>query len=511
MSFRLLCSTAAAVARWPARHWRYSALWLLVLAAARSRQDQLTTTALTALVVPAVVAGVWSSCWPASFERWVAGPHRRWVWRRWTRRAWPGLARECGLAVLRDGRDGQKVWLHPRLSRPRTSGDTLTLRISARAGQTIEHLEAAAAAIGTAARAVSWRTRPGPPGVLVLDLVMRDLLAHSRTGRMPVAVQVDRLDLGRRQDGTRWVLPIRGRHTLVVGCSGSGKGSILWGIAAGLAPAVAGDTARLWGVDLKRGVEIGMGASLFTTVATTPDDAVRVLRRLLAVIDERGAVMAGRSRLHEPAAGDPLHVLVVDELAALTAYADGDTRRDGSRLLSEILTQGRALGVVVVACVQDPRKETVGMRGLFTQTVALRLRSAEETRMVLGDGTAATAPAHRVSPSAPGCGWLVEDDGAADRVRADHWPDPLVQAVAQRYPAPVLEQPQAPAPHPSRPPKEPQDATPEDAPATDTPAENMSATVDPPRAPRPRKPRSPRTPRTRSAGAPARDERGRVA
>ena len=152
-----------------------------------------------------------------------------------------------------------------------------------------------------------------------------------------------------------------------------------------------------------------------------------MLRRLLGVIDVRGASMVGRSRLHEPTAGDPLHVLVIDELAALTAYADAETKREASRLLSEVLTQGRALGVVVLACVQDPRKETVGMRGLFTQTIALRLRSAEETRMVLGDGTAAAAPAHRVSPAAPGCGWVIEDDGTADRVRADHWPDPLVR------------------------------------------------------------------------------------
>ena len=238
------------------------------------------------------------------------------------------------------------------------------------------------------------------------------------------------------------MLPIRGRHTLVVGCSGSGKGSILWGIAAGLAPAITGEVARLWGVDLKRGVEIGMGAPLFTTVATTPAQAVDVLRRLLGVIDVRGASMVGRSRLHEPTAGDPLHVLVIDELAALTAYADAETKREASRLLSEVLTQGRALGVVVLACVQDPRKETVGMRGLFTQTIALRLRSAEETRMVLGDGTAAAAPAHRVSPAAPGCGWVIEDDGTADRVRADHWPDPLVRTVAARYPAPILEEPE---------------------------------------------------------------------
>jgi S-DNA-T family DNA segregation ATPase FtsK/SpoIIIE len=160
-----------------------------------------------------------------------------------------------------------------------------------------------------------------------------------------------------------------------------------------------------------------------------------VLAELLAVIDARGAAMVGRSRLHEPSPGEPLHVLVIDELAALTAYADPDTRRDASRLLSEVLTQGRALGVVVVALVQDPRKDTVSMRGLFTQTVALRLRSPEETRMVLGDGMAALAPAHRISPAAPGTGYVVGDDGTVDLVRADWWSDELVRQVAEAYPA----------------------------------------------------------------------------
>ena len=74
--------------------------------------------------------------------------------------------------------------------------------------------------------------------------------------------------LGRTQGGGDWWLPLRGRHTLVVGCSGSGKGSILWGIAAGLAPAVRADVARLWGIDLKRGVELGMGEGLFHAAPT---------------------------------------------------------------------------------------------------------------------------------------------------------------------------------------------------------------------------------------------------
>ena len=133
--------------------------------------------------------------------------------------------------------------------------------------------------------------------------------------------------------------------------------------------------------------------------------------------------MAGRVRLHQPRPGDPLHVLVIDELATLTAYGDKAEREEANRLLAEIQSQGRALGVVVVAFVQDPRKDTVPTRSLFTQTVALRLRSASEVTMVLGDGMAALAPAHRVSPAAPGTGYLVDEDGTVDRVRADFWPD----------------------------------------------------------------------------------------
>ena len=179
--------------------------------------------------------------------------------------------------------------------------------------------------------------------------------------------------------------------------------------------------------------------------------------------------------------GDPLHVLVIDELAALTAYADPDVRREAGRLLSEMLTQGRALGVVVVACVQDPRKETVGMRGLFTQTVALRLRSAEETRMVLGDGMAdarAGAPDHPGRARAPG-GWsrtTAPPTGSAPTTGPTRW---SATSPPVRHRGPRRHQParrsrrrlgQPPSDHVERPPR-----------------------LEAPIAARPRKPRDPAT------------------
>jgi S-DNA-T family DNA segregation ATPase FtsK/SpoIIIE len=420
-------------------------LAVAMVAAYRGGAGLLVWSTVAALVVALLGLAVWSSRWPASFDRYVSGPYRRWGWRRWARRCWTALAVERGLAaplpvVYRSGRSRPvRQSSIPTLVQVATRGDTLILLVRTRAGQTRDELEAAVPAVATAADAVSYRVRAVSPSVVRIDLVMRDTLASPTAATLPVG-ELGRLDgvrLGRRQDGACWELALRGRHTLVVGCSGAGKGSVLWGVAAGLGPAIHADAVRLWGIDLKRGVELGMGQALFHATADTAATAMDVLAELLAVIDARGAAMVGRSRLHQPTPGDPLHVLVIDELAALTAYADADTRRDASRLLSEVLTQGRALGVVVVAMVQDPRKETVSMRGLFTQTVALRLRSAEETRMVLGDGMAALAPAHRISPAAPGTGYVVGDDGTVDLVRADWWSDELVRQAADTYPATV--------------------------------------------------------------------------
>lgn len=73
------------------------------------------------------------------------------------------------------------------------------------------------------------------------------------------------------------------------------------------------------------------------------------------------------------------------------------------------------------------------MRGLFTQTVALRLRSRDEVAMILGDGMADVAPAHRINPDEPGTGYVIAEDGSTMRVRAHYWPESLIRSVANEY------------------------------------------------------------------------------
>jgi S-DNA-T family DNA segregation ATPase FtsK/SpoIIIE len=110
------------------------------------------------------------------------------------------------------------------------------------------------------------------------------------------------------------------------------------------------------------------------------DEAVEVLK-------DRAQRPAGVTRLHEPTRAEPLILVLVDEMATLTAYQpDRKLRARIEHSLGLLLTQGRAVGVSVVAALQDPRKEVLGFRNLFPTRVALQLDEPLQVDMVLGDG-----------------------------------------------------------------------------------------------------------------------------
>ena len=194
------------------------------------------------------------------------------------------LSRVCGLSdrqVVASNRTAkgwtteQYRWVAPRLRRVRTRAHSVELKVRARAGQTLAELETGAERVATTFGAVAHRVWPVSGSTVVVQLVMVDLLNHPTTAVEPApGVVAESVRLGRAQAGGHWQLALRGRHTLVAGCSGAGKGSVLWGICCGLAPAVRADVARLWGIDLKRGVELAMGEALFATRAYTPADAL---------------------------------------------------------------------------------------------------------------------------------------------------------------------------------------------------------------------------------------------
>ncbi len=70
----------------------------------------------------------------------------------------------------------------------------------------------------------------------------------------------------------------------------------------------------------------------------------------------------------------------------LTAYGDRSDVREALRLLAEIMTQGRAPRFSVAGYIQEPSKDILDVRDLFTTRVCLGVTTASHVDMVLGDG-----------------------------------------------------------------------------------------------------------------------------
>lgn len=451
---------------------------------------------------PALGLGAWQHFAPLHFEQRVGGPLRRRRWRKWVESAWPGFADRAGLSHSESGTHRNrwngtttkiKVVSRPRLVNVSTQGERLDVTVSTRLGQTVADLEAVAPALADAAGAHSVRAVSEAPGMVRFEMVMRDLLSAPFPARPATQATTDAVTLGRCEDGSPFALTIAERHTLITGCSGSGKGSFFWGVALGFAPAIQAGLVELIGIDLKYGMEARIGANLFAGLATTDDEAVRALSYAFDVVERRGRALAGHSRKHTPRVGDPLLVLLIDEMAALTSYMqDKEAKKEADRLLRSILTKGRAVGVVVVGALQDPRKETLAARELFTQTVALRLRSKSEVAMVLGEGMAETAPAHRIHQDQQGMAYVVVDDGTTQRIRAGFAPDSLIRQCAATYGTGQTVDLSTPA----------SDAAPKaetaNDPSTTRERESTSSSQSAKASTSGRKPRSPRKPRNRT-------------
>src|SRR5690606_36856068 len=178
---------------------------------------------------------------------------------------------------------------------------------------------------------------------------------------LPISARPDFavLPLGVCEDGQPYELRLLGTQVLVAGATGAGKGPVIWSFVRSLAGGVASGEVELWGFDPKGGMELGGGLPVFTRFACDDFPAMAdLLEEAVQVARQRAARLRGHTRQHIPTVAEPLIVLVVDELAALTAYlADRKLKERIRAALSVLLSQGRSVGVHVLAAIQDPRKE----------------------------------------------------------------------------------------------------------------------------------------------------------
>ncbi|MGI4893947.1 MAG: hypothetical protein ACRYF3_02415 [Janthinobacterium lividum] len=394
---------------------------------------------VVAVLVVALV--VWRLAWPVSFDRLLAQPAWRRRKRRAIRRNWQGLCERVGLAMaVTDRRSGQRESWTPGLSRLRwVSREHLVLtgRVQVVAGQTVDDLASAAETLGAACGAWSCRVRKTGPRTATVTWLYGDPLAQV-VAPLPVSDVLDAaaVPVGLREDGRPWLLRLAATHVLIVGVTGAGKGSVVWSLLGGIAGGIRGGLVQVWAADGKAGMELEPGRALFTRFATTVEDGVQLLEDAAVVMTERAARMAGVSRHHEPSTSEPLLVILVDEVALLTAYTPDRKLRDrAEKALAAIATQGRAPGVVLVAALQDPRKEVLGLRNLFPTKVAMRLDEKAQVDMVLGEGARESgALCHQIADTTPGVAY-VKVDGIREpvRVRASYYDDEAIADLARDY------------------------------------------------------------------------------
>ena len=386
-----------------------------------------------AVPVVAVAAGLfgWARLHPVSYRRLIIS---RWRWFWLYRYRWQPAMVNCGLAVHIHDRE-----YLPKIKKVLAGEHADHVLVRLLIGQSPEEYESQVQQLAHTFGASGCRVRVDRPGQVWLEFSYGDSLAKTIPALAPPQESdLTALPVGTREDGTPWFLRLLGSHVLVAGATGAGKGSVIWSLIRALGPRVRDRSVQLWAVDPKGGMELTPGAALFSRFAyDSPASMVALLEDAVAVMRERAeALRQAGQRALTPTPDQPLIVIVVDEMAALTAYVgDRDLKRRAEAALQLLLSQGRAPGVVVVAALQDPGKDVVAFRDLFPTRVALRLLEDVQVDMVLGRSARQHgAECDAISPALPGVGFVVLD-GVREpvRVRAALVSDRDVAQTVENY------------------------------------------------------------------------------
>jgi hypothetical protein len=342
--------------------------------------------------------------------------------------AWPQIAESIGLTGSRVMSAVVDAW-------------GWTARVALRRGHTVADALGKLAAIESALGTRPGAVRIEPDRDRADHFLMRVLHTdpHSRPvpWRTPDIHSITQpIPLGVFEDATPAAVLLLRRNALVGGVVGSGKSGILNVILAAL---VACEDVVVWGIDLKGGMELRPWAPSLGRLATTPEQAIAVLKEAVTELDRRAveSSQAG-ARVWEPTKSRPALVIVIDEYAELpeaaTAYTDSIARR------------GRAVAVNLLAATQRPTQKAMGQGAARSQMdvrVSLRVRERRDVDLILGQGMY-NAGWHAHTLDGPGK-FLISapEHPTPKRARAYLITDDNVNATAHRHAAhrPVLNPP----------------------------------------------------------------------
>ncbi|WP_019808778.1 FtsK/SpoIIIE domain-containing protein [Saccharomonospora halophila] len=356
----------------------------------------------------------WYRGHPDSFDRWAAPWLRAWR-RRWVRYVgarWRNIVRACDLYETHR-RTGEELF--PRLLRVRSAtANVETLYVRIVPGQHARQFEAKLPELTEALKAERVAVERVKPLVIALVVQRREPFTEViDTPAMPRdtdAVDLTGVYVGDDEYGEDVRLSLLGQHTFVAGATGSGKNSVPAGLLRGVAPAIRDGLVRVWICDPKQ-LEFSALAPIAHRYATDPaecreliEDFVEDMRATQRTVSERGG------RKITPSPETPVNLLVLDELGALLAYGERSVASEIKRFLALVGSQGRATGHSMLGLVQEPTKDTVPVRELFTVRLCLRVTDRGHVDMVLGDGARVRGALADEIPNVPetaGIGYMV--------------------------------------------------------------------------------------------------------
>lgn len=354
----------------------------------------------------------------------LAGSALRRRWRRAVGALGPGLLAACPPVILgvRRAPVGEQLLVAlPPGSHPgelEAGADRLATALGAREVR----IEREAA---NAARAVVTVVYRDP-------LATQDALTWPRAGAGQVSIW-DPVPVGLDENGHEVTLGLPERNVLLGGEPGAGKSAAL---SLLVASAALDPTCALWLLDGKL-VELAAWAKVAAgSAGVDPAEAIELLAHLQAEMDARYAtLLATGARKVTPGAGLGLHVVVVDELAHYLTTGDRRQRGEIADRLRDLVSRGRAAGIVVLAATQKPSTDIVpsSLRDLFGFRWALRCATAQASDTILGSGWAARGySAATIDAAHRGVGWLLHEGGTPVRLRSFYVDDAALAALATR-------------------------------------------------------------------------------
>jgi len=336
--------------------------------------------------------------------------------------AWPDIAKAVGLAGSQVMSAIVDVWgwrARFRLARGQTIADV------------IAKIPAIESGLGTFRGAV--RVYPTPDD-LANRCEIRVLDIDPHAGAIPwPGPSVDSInqpiDLGPFEDASPCKVLFVRQHGIFGGTTGSGKSGGLNVLMGNLA---ACRDVVIWGIDLKKGMELGPWVSCIDRLATTPEQAIALLRDAVAILEARAELLAAMGkRVWESSPQMPALVIIIDEYAELT-----DEAPNAMPYTDSIARLGRALAVTLIAATQRPTQKAMGQGAVRSQMdirICFRVRERKDVDLVLGQGMLG-AGWDAQSLNAPGK-FLVSAPGhtTPKRARAYLVTDDAVIETAARY------------------------------------------------------------------------------